>query len=143
MNLDNLTSQNANVFKILLVEDSKEIASRVYLMLEEIPNVIVVGFADNVNNAVDSINKYAPDLVVLDIQLHFDTNSKTGIDLLRIIKNSYPNIETIMLSNHSEPHYIDICLNLGARYFLDKTLDFDKLPEKIIETFTLKENLTG
>ena len=143
MNLDNLITQNTNVIKILLVEDCKEIASRVYLMLEEIPNVMVVAFADSVNNAVDSINKYAPDLVILDIQLESDTKSKTGIDLLRIIRNSYPSIDAIMLSNHAEPHYIDLCLNLGALYFLDKTLDFDKLPKKITEIFMLKEKLSG
>jgi len=129
--------KNRTAFKVLLVEDNAQIASKIQLMLHELPKVEVVGFAANIKKAFSLIIDYQPDLVVLDIQLEQDNNNKSGINLLEIIRSTHSHIVVIMFSNHSESKYVDYCLKLGARYFLDKSLDFEKLPEKVMEVYDL------
>ena len=124
-------------FKVLLVEDNAQIASKIQLMLHELPRVKVVGFAANAKKAFLLIIEHQPDLVVLDVQLEQDNSNKSGINLLEVITNTHSHIQVIMLSNHSESKYVDYCLKLGARYFLDKSLDFEKLPEKVMEVYDL------
>jgi len=56
------------------------------------------------------------------------TNGR-GINVLRAIKSSSPDIRIIILSNFPYPQYRKKCLEAGADFFLDKSLDFSKMPE--------------
>ena len=57
---------------------------------------------------------------------------RNGIALLKKIKASYPEVTVIMLTNFDNPQYRRACQRLGADYFLNKTLEF----EKIVDTIT-------
>ena len=41
------------------------------------------------------------------------------------------NIVFIVLTNHPDPQYHRVCMESGASYFLDKTIDFDKVRDLI------------
>jgi DNA-binding NarL/FixJ family response regulator len=116
--------RHTNVF---LVEDSAPIRARLAEMLCEIAGVAIVGEAETPASAIDGILRTRPDSVVLDIQL----NGGSGIDVLRKVRAQAPEIVFIMLTNHPDPQYRKICMESGARYFLDKTIEFDKVREVI------------
>ena len=40
-----------------------------------------------------------------------------------------PHVIVIMLTNHSGPEYRRACLDAGANFFLDKTNEFQKIPD--------------
>lgn len=111
--------------KIISVDDSATISDHIKTVLDTIDGVSFLGHAFEVSEAIELIESQLPDVVLLDIIL----KEESGIDLLVSIKNNYPSIEVIILSNHSEQFYKSKCKELGASFFLDKSYEFDKLPE--------------
>ena len=65
-----------------------------------------------------------PDFVLLDINLP----GKNGIELLRLIKKNTATCKVIMITNHADDYYRDLCYELGAMHFLDKSNDFALVP---------------
>lgn len=94
-------------------------------MFESIENVIHSAHAFDLKEAKQLIVEHRPDVVLLDIIL----KDESGIELLEFIKLNHPTIDVIILSNHSELFYKNKCKELGAKYFLDKSYEFDKLPQ--------------
>jgi DNA-binding NarL/FixJ family response regulator len=50
-----------------------------------------------------------------------------GLDLLKMIKTRFPSTIVIVFTNHVESMYRDIYLKEGADYFLDKSVEFEKI----------------
>ena len=112
---------------VLVVEDSLLIINRILNVLEEAENVKLVIHASNYSESIKMINEISADVVLLDINLP----DKSGIELLRVIKNRYPQTKVIMLTNHASDNYRELCSYMGADFFLDKSNDFEKIPEAI------------
>ncbi len=113
--------------KIFIVEDSSLVQVRVGLMLKGIEGTEIVGFARESEKAIEMIFESRPDMVILDINLY----QGSGIDVLQAIKESMPETVVIVLTNYPYPHYEKKCMDLGADYFFDKSIDFNRLPEII------------
>ena len=111
---------------ILIVDDSVVILDRLIRMLEESKNIQFV-HAGNYHDAIQLLNGITPDLVLLDIHLP----DKSGIELLRTIKEKYQHIIVVMITNNVNDYYRKHCRTLGAEYFVDKSKDFNLIPEII------------
>jgi DNA-binding NarL/FixJ family response regulator len=111
--------------KIFIVDDSMPIVVRLTNILSENENLKIVGLANNATIAVEYILKSSPDVVILDIHMP-DGN---GIDILKQIKKERPSIVVLMLTNYTESDYKKICKKEGADYFLDKSIEFEKVLE--------------
>ena len=109
--------------KILIVDDSVLLAKRIQNLFEEMAGVHVMGYSMDARNALFEITNNIPDVVLIDVQLP----NQQGIDLLRYIRNNHPQMVTIMLTSMADQEYNDICLKLGAHYYLDKTTGLDNL----------------
>jgi DNA-binding NarL/FixJ family response regulator len=119
-----------NRYKILIVDDSALVVDRLFENLHEMKCVDKLFSAHSYAEAVNQIKLQPPQFILLDIQLP----GKNGIELLSYIKQNYPNIITIMLTNMVSDYYKDLCNNIGADYFIDKSSEFEKIPG-IIETY--------
>ncbi len=117
---------------ILIVDDNMNFVKRIIGLLEDLNNIGYINVATDYNQAVKFLDEEKPDLVLLDINLP----GKSGIELLRKIKGSENNCEVIMITNHADDYYRKICSDLGAKYFLDKSIEFAMVPE-IIDSFHL------
>src|SRR5262245_23169035 len=111
--------------KVFLVEDSPAIRVRLAEMLGKLEGVSIVGEADNPASAIDGILRTRPHCVVLDIKLV----GGSGLEVLRKFKPADPSIAFIMFTNHVEPQYRKVCMGHGASYFLDKSIDFEKIKD--------------
>jgi DNA-binding NarL/FixJ family response regulator len=109
---------------ILIVDDNDSYVQRMKLMLNELDNVSFILSANNYEEAFCQLTRHAHDMVLLDINLP----GKSGISLLKKIKERNWPCEVIMVSNFSADIYKEQCKKLGAMFFLDKTGEFDKLP---------------
>jgi DNA-binding NarL/FixJ family response regulator len=123
--------------KVVTVEDCSLIVGRVVSLLGEINGVEFVDNAKTIAGALDLIKRTRPDVVILDINLSTQ-DGKNGINLLNIIRKIYPEMKIIMLTNFADMHYRLLCKEYGADYFLDKSNDFDKIPETLIEIIGAK-----
>jgi DNA-binding NarL/FixJ family response regulator len=68
-----------------------------------------------------------PDILLLDINLP----DKNGLELLRLVKKRYSEVKVIMITNQSDQSYRSACASLGALRFLDKSSEFDCIPDLI------------
>ena len=113
--------------KVLLVDDAAFIVSRLITSLDELQQDIVVITAGNYEEALVQIEKETPYIVVLDIHLP----GKTGIDILKMVKAKSLPVIVIMLTNQANDYYRNLCRELGADHFIDKSSDFELLPQII------------
>jgi DNA-binding NarL/FixJ family response regulator len=122
--------------KVVTVDDSPIITQRIKSMLSDIENIEHLGSASNAVAALSLIHKQTPNVVILDINLNENSSQFNGIDLLIAIRNRYPQMKIIMLTNLSAPQYRMRCIAFGANYFFDKSDEFYKLPEVLNEIAT-------
>jgi DNA-binding NarL/FixJ family response regulator len=115
--------------KVLIVDDSKIVCNGLQKMLTGIPGVKISGQAFNGKDAITSISKLKPDVVILDIRLP----DLSGIDVLIDIREKNLPTRVIMLTNYPYPQYRKKCEELGADYFFDKVTEIDELPDLIKE----------
>lgn len=115
--------------KIFIVDDSGPIRSRLAAMVQAMEGVELVGEAVNARDAINGILGLAPHSVLLDLGLP----DASGMDVLRKLHPIRPSIAFIVLTNHSEPQYRRACESAGAAYFLDKSSEFNRVPEVIRE----------
>jgi len=109
---------------VLIVDDSILIMERMIPIMEEIENISFVVHAGSYHEGLEVLSRLTPDMVLLDINLP----DKSGIELLRVIRERHLEIAVLMISNNADMYYRNICQKLGARYFLDKSTDIDLLP---------------
>ena len=112
---------------VLIVDDSMLILERMMLMLAEIRNIQFVVHAGSYDEAIELLQGVTPDLALLDINLP----DKSGIELLRTIKDKFRDVIVFMITNHANDYYRKQCKTLGADYFFDKSKDFNLIPEVI------------
>lgn len=115
--------------KVFIVEDSPAVRSRLVELLCEIDGVCVVGEAQSPYEAVAGIRRTQPHCVVLDLQLI----GGSGIDVLRAVHPLSPQIAFVVLTANATAQYRRACMQAGASRFLDKSTEFDKLKEVVID----------
>lgn len=111
--------------KVFLVEDSLAVRERLAEMIGEISHVSVVGEADNYDDAVAGIVQTQPDVAIFDIKLA----RGNGIDAMVEAKRRLPGLKGIVMSNYATPQHVKASSDAGAEYFLDKSVDFERITE--------------
>lgn len=115
--------------QVLIIDDSEQIRRRLAALLAESSQIRIVGQAGNIVEALKAVQTLRPDTVILDIRMP----GGSGIDLLKEIKSRYPTIKVIMLTNFDYDHYRRQCRRLGADGFLNKTMEFERVADAILE----------
>jgi len=107
---------------VLLVDDHSLVRRGFRRMLEDDPEIAVVGEASDGNEAVEKALELHPDVIVMDFALP----SMNGAVATRMILKSAPHTKILMLSMHSEASYVRTCLDAGARgYLLKNAVDLE------------------
>jgi DNA-binding NarL/FixJ family response regulator len=79
--------------------------------------------AGNGDEVLNHLGKSPAALLVLDINMP----GRSGIDVLRDVKHTYPRLPVIILSCHPEDQYAVRCLRAGAAAYINK----DSAPEEL------------
>ncbi len=112
--------------KVFLADDSAPIRARVAAMLAA-PAATIVGQAETPQACIAGILATLPDVVVLDVQLE----GGQGLEVLRAVHPEAPGIAFVVFSNNAGPAYRKRYLGAGAVRFLDKSQEFDQLPQAV------------
>lgn len=113
--------------QILIADDSPIIQNRLIKMVSHIHNAKVVGLASDGEEAVASIQKIQPDLVILDLRMP----KMNGFDVIRNIKKNNLLTKVLVLTNFATIPHRNLCAQLGIEYFFDKTTEFEQAIEVI------------
>ena len=107
---------------VLLVDDHALVRRGFRRMLEDEPDIRVLGEASDGQDAVDAAAKLQPHVIVMDFALP----SMNGAVATRRILEANPSAKVLILSMHAEPNYVRTCLDAGARgYLLKNAMDLE------------------
>ena len=113
--------------RVLLVEDSRVLAERMRETLAALEDVEIVASVTDESAAVAAVRDNQVDVIVLDLQL----KEGTGFGVMERLGKSRPLI--IVFTNYMLPEYQRLASALGVEYFLNKSRDYERLPEIIQE----------
>jgi DNA-binding NarL/FixJ family response regulator len=129
--------------KIIIADDFQIVVNRLKLVLQPIVNIITItAEANSVGSTAVLTERFHPDVVIMDIQLG-ESDPKTGIALIRLLKQTYPNLTIIVFTNFADPRYRQLCMINGADYFFDKAYGADAIPETLEEIWRQKNVLNN
>ena len=103
--------------KLLIVDDSKLLQSRLRDALRKVDVNMFISQAGNCKEAIELFSRFTPDKVILDISLP----DGSGISLLQEFKKNDPTISVMMFTNYPTDDFKKRCLELGADYFFEKS----------------------
>jgi len=102
--------------RVLLADDHKLIRAGLVLVVQQQPDLSVIGEADDGRQAVQLVESLKPDVVVMDIGMP----NLNGIEAARQITVSRPDTAVVILSMHADEGYVLRALKAGARAYLLK-----------------------
>lgn len=109
--------------RILIVDDHSVLRAGIRALLDVQPDFEVVGDAGDGQEALARVRELQPDVVLMDIGM-------PGIDGLaatRAIKDAFPEIRILILTQHENKEYVIPALKLGASGYVLKRADGDEL----------------
>ena len=112
---------------VYIVDDSQVMRERLTESVVDIAGVEIAGQSGDPLEALDSIRKAHPDVVILDIRLP----QRSGIDVLKDIKEDPASPIVIMITNYPYRQYRQACMAEGADYFFSKLDEFDMIRETL------------
>jgi len=104
------------MIRILLVDDQALEREGVARLLEEAPDLRVIGSFDDDTVAVRFAARTEPDIAVVDVAMP----RTSGIDLARRLRAVSPKTRLLMLSMHARPEYVQQALQAGAHGYVLK-----------------------
>ena len=120
--------------RLLLVDDEQEFVETLAerLKMRDLDSSI----ARNGEEALSAVEQEEPDVIVLDLKMP----GIDGIEVLRRVKEAYPNVEVVILTGHGSKKDEEAARRLGAFDYVKKPADLDTLVSRIKNAFKQKMN---
>ena len=112
------------MIRILIVDDHAVVQRGFKQIVDEQPDMVVAGEARSAAEALALVRKQPVDVVVLDISMP----GRSGLDVLKELKQERPKLSVLMLSMHPEDQYAVRALKGGAAGYLTK----ESMPEELV-----------
>ena len=112
-----------NSIRLLLVDDQDIVRAGLRSLLEEHPNLEVIGEAGGGAEAVTLAAQLQPDVVLMDLTMP----DMSGAEATRRIKEIAPEVNVLALTIHEDEAYFFEMLNAGASGYVPKRASPDDL----------------
>jgi two-component system response regulator NreC len=112
-----------NSIRLLLVDDQDIVRAGLRSLLEEHPNLEVIGEAGGGAEAVTLAAQLQPDVVLMDLTMP----DMSGAEATRRIKEIAPEVNVLALTIHEDEAYFFEMLNAGASGYIPKRASPDDL----------------
>ncbi len=109
--------------KILICDDHKIVREGLREILQQIAEVSLIEEAKDANDALLMLKTYVFDVLLLDISLP----DKSGLEVLKLVKEKWPSTNVLMLSMFPQEQYAIRALKLGASGYLTKNTASEEL----------------
>jgi DNA-binding NarL/FixJ family response regulator len=113
--------------RIFVVDDHPIVRKGLAQLINQEPDLVVCGEADNAETALELLKKAKPDLALVDISLR----GIDGIELTKLIRARFSNVPVLVVSMHDESLFAERALRVGARGYIMKQEAIEKMMEAI------------
>lgn len=102
--------------KVYLVEDHPIFRRGLRDLIEDEPDIVVCGEAEEIGTAWSEILRLEPEVVLVDISL----KGRNGLELVKSLSGWQKKLPMLVLSTHEENLYAERALRAGARGYIMK-----------------------
>lgn len=113
--------------RLVLADDHAVVRSGTRELLEQEPDLKIVGEASNGEEAVRMAQELQPDVIVMDVRMP----KMSGVEATRRIKAQSPGVKVLVLTAHDDDEYVFALLQAGANGYLLKTAEIEELVRAI------------
>ncbi len=116
------------VVNVMVVDDHEVVREGLVRILEKQGNIRVVAVARTGEEALSRVEKFIPDVIIVDIQLP----GINGIELIRRIKREHPEIEAITLTVFDDEEFAKQAIRAGAIGYVVKDAAKEELVKAVL-----------
>lgn len=116
-----------HMIRIILVDDQKTVTESIRACLEPVVNFEIVATARNGLSAIEQIEIFKPDIVLMDIEMPV----LDGLETTAMICRQFIGVKVIVLSMHDSNKYVSRALQAGASGYLLKNTPNEELIQAI------------
>lgn len=113
--------------RLLIIDDHPVFRHGVSHLLSKVPEITIVGEADNAQAALHAMRQLDPEVALIDVSMP-GTN---GIELIKLMLAEHPRLIILMVSMHDESLYALRALRAGAKGYVMKQQAMENLVEAL------------
>ena len=113
--------------RVLIVDDHTLVRDGIRALLELVADIEVVGEAKNGKEALEKVEQFAPDVVLMDLAMPI----MGGLEATRRIRKQSPETKVLALTQYDDTDYVIPVIEAGARGFVTKMAAFSELASAI------------
>jgi two-component system response regulator DevR len=107
------------MIRILIVDDHEMVREGLKAILVSEPDFTIIGDASNAAQALESVERLRPDIVLLDVRLP----DSSGVKVCQEITKRFPEVAVIILTTFTEEQLVAECIQAGARGYIVKDVE--------------------
>lgn len=127
------------MIRVLIADDHAILRDGIRSILESQEDIIVVGEAGNGEEAFEFVSKLMPDVVLMDISMP----KVNGLEGTRLIKEKFPQVKVLILTQHDNREYIAPALGAGASGYVLKRSGRREMLNALRQVYEQGAFLTG
>jgi NarL family two-component system response regulator LiaR len=127
------------MIRVLIVDDHAILRDGIRSILESQDDVIVIGEASDGVEALEYVKRLWPDIVLMDISMP----KINGLEATRLIKEQFPSVKVLILTQHDNREYITPALQAGAAGYVLKRSGRREMLNALRQVYEQGAFLTG
>lgn len=126
-----MTNQSQSIIRVLLADDHGIVRAGIRQFLEQGTDIQVIAEASNGQEACELLEKFKPDVAVLDIQMPI----MSGIEVTRWIRANRLSMGILVLTAYDDEPYVQAVLQAGANGYVLKTAEPQEIVDAVRDVF--------
>jgi DNA-binding NarL/FixJ family response regulator len=122
-------ADHQGVVHIYLCDDVPELRQLLRIILEEDPQLRVVGETGDARIGIEEIAELQPNVVLLDLSMP----GMDGLEALPLIRRAAPGTAVIVFSGFTEARMASLVLERGAQRYIEKGEPLERVREAVRE----------
>jgi two-component system, NarL family, response regulator LiaR len=119
-----------SVIRLLICDDQTIVCEGLRAMLAPVPQIEVVGVANNGAEAIDLTRRIKPDLVLMDLKMP----KMNGVQATKAIREQFPEVRVLVLTTYDADEWVLDAIRSGASGYLLKDTPQEELIKAIMDT---------
>jgi DNA-binding NarL/FixJ family response regulator len=105
-----------NKRKVFILDDHPIVRLGMRQLIDHQPDLVTCGEAESAEEGLSILRKDKPDIAIVDLSL----KASSGLEVIRLIKELYPDVPVLVVSMHDESIYAERALRAGAMGYIMK-----------------------